>query len=46
MGIRDLNTIMVVEDEEDIRKIINVALGTVGGFNIDMCATAHEALEA
>mgnify|MGYP001093086419 CR=1 FL=1 len=44
MGARDLDTIMVVEDEEDIRKIINVALGTVGGFSVEMCASAHEAL--
>ncbi|MDH5446535.1 MAG: response regulator [Gammaproteobacteria bacterium] len=41
----ELQSILVVEDEADIRKIIKVSLENVGGFEVEMCASAHEALE-
>ena len=45
MGFRDLTTILVIEDEEDIRKIVHIALENVGGFKVELCASAHEAIE-
>lgn len=45
MGKEELNSILVVEDEEDIRKIVSVALDNIGGFKVEVCASAHEALE-
>lgn len=41
-----LSRIMLVEDEEDIRAVAEVALETVGGFTLKACAGGHEALEA
>lgn len=41
-----LYRIMLVEDEEDIRAVAEVALETVGGFTLMACASGQEALEA
>ena len=45
-GVRDLANILVVEDEEDIRKIVQISLENVGGFKVKLSASAHEALDA
>ena len=41
----DLQRITYVEDEPDIRTVAQIALETVGGFTLDVCASSHEALE-
>lgn len=43
--MRDLANILVVEDEEDIRKIVQISLENVGGFKVKLSASAHEALD-
>lgn len=39
-----LERIMLVEDEEDIRAVAELALATVGGFTLETCASGAEAL--
>jgi CheY-like chemotaxis protein len=39
-----LNRIMCVEDEPDIRTVVQFALEAIGGFSVLMCASGHEAL--
>jgi CheY-like chemotaxis protein len=41
-----LSRILLVEDEEDIRAVAEVALETVGGFQLQVCASGQEALES
>ncbi|WP_150911557.1 response regulator [Marinobacter halotolerans] len=41
-----LKRVMLVEDEEDIRAVAEVALETVGGFTLKACASGTEALES
>ncbi|MGI9384965.1 MAG: response regulator, partial [Methyloligellaceae bacterium] len=41
----ELNRITYVEDEPDIRTVVQIALETVGGFTLDVCASGREALE-
>ncbi|WP_049723876.1 response regulator [Gilvimarinus polysaccharolyticus] len=43
---RPLNTILYVEDEPDIRAIVELALQTIGGFTLISCASGKEALAA
>lgn len=40
-----LERIMLVEDEEDIRAVAELALEAVGGFTLQTCASGHRALE-
>lgn len=39
-----LTRILLVEDDPDIREIAEMALGTVGGFEVLACGTGGEAL--
>ena len=39
-----LSCVLLVEDDPDVREIAEMALGTVGGFEILSCASAGEAL--
>lgn len=41
-----LDRVMLVEDEEDIRAVAEVALEAVGGFTLKICASGQEALDA
>jgi CheY-like chemotaxis protein len=41
-----LNRILLVEDEEDIRAVAEVALETLGGFDVKLCGSGEEALES
>ncbi|MDO3383788.1 response regulator [Gilvimarinus algae] len=41
-----LQCILYVEDEPDIRAIAELALETVGGYTLVSCSGGHEALEA
>jgi len=38
--------VLYVEDEPDIRAVARIALETVGGFELKMCASGQEALDA
>ena len=41
-----LKNILYVEDEPDIQAIAKLALETVGDFNLNICSSGEEALEA
>lgn len=41
-----LRRILLVEDEPDIQAIAGLALRAVGGFEVEVCGTGAEALEA
>ena len=45
MDNRELQSILIVEDEEDIRKILGIALGNAGGYQLSLCASAMDALD-
>jgi len=40
----DLQKILYVEDEPDIREVAQLALAAVGGFQMEVCASGEEAL--
>jgi two-component system, OmpR family, response regulator len=40
-----LSRILMVEDEPDIQAVAQVALETVGGFEVEMCNSGREALD-
>lgn len=42
----ELNKIMAVEDEPDIRLVLEVALRDVAGFDLRVCSSGAEALKA
>ena len=37
--------VLIVEDEDDIREVARLALETVGGLRVEMCASGEEALQ-
>lgn len=39
-----LSRILMVEDEPDIQAVAQIALETVGGFQVEMCSSGKEAL--
>ena len=39
-----LNHIMYVDDEPDIRVLVEMSLQTLGGFNVTLCSSGQEAL--
>ena len=41
---RELKKVLYVEDEADIRTVAEMALGSVGGFEILLCASGAEAI--
>jgi CheY-like chemotaxis protein len=41
---RELKHILLVEDDPDIQTITSLALGTLGGFTVEVCASAQEAI--
>ncbi|MGD2083421.1 MAG: response regulator [Chromatiales bacterium] len=41
-----LNRILYVDDEADIREIVQLSLEAVGGFTVSLCASGSSALEA
>ncbi len=45
MADSELNRILHVDDENDIRQVARLALETVGGFTVEGCASGREALE-
>lgn len=45
MSRSELRRILCVEDDPDIRMIIEFSLATVGGYHVCMCAAGQEALQ-
>lgn len=43
---RPLKRILYVEDDPDIRTVATLALEAVGGFEVKVCASGREAIEA
>lgn len=41
-----LERILCVEDDPDIQAVIQLALETVGGFSVHLCASGHAALDS
>ena len=41
-----LERVMVVEDDPDIRDILDMSLGTLGGFTLSLHDAAHSAIDA
>ena len=41
-----LNRILLVEDEEDIRAVAEIALESVGGFELKTCSSGEDALDS
>lgn len=46
MAGQELERILYVEDEADIRAVAQLALETVGGFSLVVCGSGREALKA
>jgi CheY-like chemotaxis protein len=42
----ELQRILLVEDDPDIQIVVSMALADIGGFNVEVCASAAEALQA
>lgn len=42
---RELNRITYIEDEPDIRDIAEIALTNIGGFEVNLCSSAEQAIE-
>ena len=42
--MKDLSRILMVEDEPDIQAVAQIALESVGGFEVEMCSSGTQAL--
>ena len=45
MTAAKLTRILLVDDQRDIRSIVGLALGKIGGFQVKVCESGQEALE-
>lgn len=46
MSTPNLKSVLVVEDDADIREIIQMSLETFGGLSVRVCASGQEAFQA
>ena len=46
MPHRSLSRILLVEDDPDIQTVTSLALGSFGGFEVRVCGSAHDAVDA
>jgi CheY-like chemotaxis protein len=44
MNAEKLTRILLVDDQRDIRSIVGLALGKIGGFQVKVCESGEEAL--
>ena len=42
---RPLNRILLVEDDPDIQVVVSLTLSRIGGFTVEVCGSAAEALD-
>jgi len=42
---RPLNRILLVEDDPDIQVVVSLTLSRIGGFTVEVCSSAAEALD-
>jgi len=42
---RILSRILHVDDEPDVREVVRLALGMIGGFTVESCASGPQAIE-
>ena len=45
MLVKSLKKILYVEDDLDIQKIVNMSLEDIGGYELELCSSAKEALK-
>ena len=45
MSIRQLQRILLVDDDADIQTVVKMALEIVGGFTIEVCSCGSEAIQ-
>ncbi len=45
MNRENLQTVLYVDDEPDIREVVELSLGLVGGLNVHTCESGERALE-
>lgn len=45
MSDRSLRRILLVEDDPDVQVVAEFALSSVGGFSVEVCGSAREALD-
>lgn len=43
--MEDFSRILYIEDEPDIQAVAQIALESVGGFNLEVCSSGKEALD-
>jgi two-component system OmpR family response regulator len=43
--VHELRRVLLVEDDPDVRAVTEFALSSVGGFCVEVCGSAEEALE-
>lgn len=43
--VRELRRVACVEDDPDIRELVRIALGEIGGMDLDLYASGQEAIE-
>ena len=46
MGSRPLKRILLVEDDPDIQTVTSLALGSFGGYTVEVCSSAQQALDS
>ena len=44
MGSRPLKRILLVEDDPDIQTVTSLALGSFGGYTVEVCSSAQQAV--
>jgi two-component system OmpR family response regulator len=46
LGRRPLKRILLVEDDPDIQTVTSLALGSFGGYTVEVCGSAQQALDS
>ncbi|PYQ22277.1 MAG: hypothetical protein DMF81_12750 [Acidobacteria bacterium] len=46
MGSRPLKRILLVEDDPDIQTVTSLALGSFGGYTVEVCSSAQQAIDS
>jgi len=46
LGSRPLKRILLVEDDPDIQTVTSLALGSFGGYTVEVCSSAQQAIDS